>query len=77
MKPQVHVIYNGLIQITELNSAFDQPRRPRDFNFEGSFYDLSKELIKDFKTLDGCGRYVVYADYNESAPLWTIWRDQP
>jgi hypothetical protein len=64
----------GTIAINDLGCPcnWEMPEGPRDFDFEGSFDALKRELELDSKET-GCTSYKVLDDQGEL--LWAVWRE--
>jgi hypothetical protein len=65
------------IHILELDCVLDQPKRPRDFDFEGDTDAMVQELRQDSMEYL-CFRYLVWQTFDDcGGGLWAVWRDQP
>jgi len=52
-----------------ITSITEEPERPRDFEIEGSYAVLFRELREDQKEND-CRSYLVFQDKS----VWYVWR---
>lgn len=74
VKPRKTYLSCG-VTLTEIDSDLDRPERPRDFDIDGGYTVLVRELEADSQEFD-CQSYTVMEHCDErGGGLWSVWRE--